>query len=90
MVFETFKLEIRKWGKNNSDILENWFPPELRSPPFNLWKYEASEKGAPESCTIHSNLMNDEELGYSNFLKLKYRRRDQIIQTLLRIGVPRN
>ena len=37
---------------------------------------------------MHWNLMNDEEFGSIKFLKLKYRRVDQIIQTLCRIGSP--
>ena len=35
-VYKTFKIEIQKGGPNNSDILQNWFPPEIRSPLFNL------------------------------------------------------
>ena len=34
------------------------------------------------------NLMNDEEIGSLNILKLKYRRVDQIIQTFCKIGSP--
>ena len=29
-----FKIEIQKGEPNNSDILRNWFPPEIRSPPL--------------------------------------------------------
>ena len=35
-VHKTFKIEIQKGGPNNSDILQNWFPPEIRSPLLNL------------------------------------------------------
>ena len=35
-VCKTFKIEIQKGGPNNSDFLQNWFPPEIRSPFFNL------------------------------------------------------
>ena len=35
---------------------------------------------------MHWNLMNDEEIMAIKFLKLKYRRGDQIIQTFCEIG----
>ena len=35
-VDRTFKIEIQKGGPNNSDILQNWFPQEIRSPLFDL------------------------------------------------------
>ena len=38
---------------------------------------------------MHWNLMNDDELGSFKFLKLKYRRGDETIQLLCRIGSPR-
>ena len=41
-VHETFKIEIEKEGPNNSDILQNWFTPEIRSPLFNLQKFPDS------------------------------------------------
>ena len=31
-VYTTFKIEIQKVGPNNSDILQNWFLPEITSP----------------------------------------------------------
>ena len=34
--------------------------------------------------------MNGEESGSKKLLKLKYRRRDQIIQTFCKIGSPKN
>ena len=33
---KSFKIEIQKGGPNNLDFLQNWFPPEIRSPFFNL------------------------------------------------------
>ena len=45
-----------------------------------------SEKGTPESCRMHWNLMNEEEFGSIKFSKSKYRRGEQIIQTFCRIG----
>ena len=87
-VHRTFKIEIQKGGPNNSDILQNWFPPEISSPLFNLYKFQDSSKSTPESCRIHWNAMNDEEFGSRKLLKLKYRRGDQIIQTFCKIGSP--
>ena len=37
---------------------------------------------------MHWNLINDEKFGSFKFLKLKYRREDQIIQLFCRIGSP--
>ena len=48
-VYKTFKTEIQKGGPNNSDFLQNWFPPEISSPLFNLYKFQDSEKRTPES-----------------------------------------
>ena len=85
----SFKIEIQKRGPNNSDVLHNWSPPpEIRSPLFNLQKFQKSYKINPESCRMHWNLMNDEEFRSLNLLKLKYRRRDQIIQSFCRPGSP--
>ena len=61
-------------------------PQEIRSPLCNLWKFQKSEKGTNESRRMHWNLMNDEEFGSLKLLKLKYRRGDEIIQPLCRIG----
>ena len=87
-VHKTFKIEIQMGGPNNSDFLQNWFPPEIRSPIFNLWKFQKSVKSTPESCRMHWNLMNDKEFGSRKLFKLKYRRGDQIIQTFSKIGSP--
>ena len=45
-----------------------------------------SENSSPQSCRLHWNLMNDEELGSLKLLILKYRRVDQIIHPLCTIG----
>ena len=84
----TFKSEIQKGEPNYFDILQNWFPPEIRSPLCNLEKFQGSEKITPNSCRNVWNLMNDEELGSRKLSKLKYRRGDQIIQTFCKIGSP--
>ena len=87
-VCETLTIQIQNGGPNNSDFLQNWFPPEIRSPLFNLYKFQDSEKSTPQSCRMHEDLMNDDEFGSRKLLKLKYRREDQIIQTFCRIGSP--
>ena len=56
------------------------------SPLFNLRKFQDSQKSTPESCRIHSNAMNDEELGSGKLLKLKDRMGDRTIQTFWKIG----
>ena len=40
-------------GTNNSDILHNQFTPEIKSPLFHLYKFQDSEKNAPESCRLN-------------------------------------
>ena len=88
-VNKTLKIELQKGGPNNSDFLKNWFPPEIRSPVFNLQKFQDCEKITAEPCRMHWNLMNDDEFGSTKLLKLKYRRVDQIIQTFCKIGFPK-
>ena len=85
-VYRTFTIEIQKGGPNNPDILKNWFPPEIKSPLFNLYKFQNPEKSSPESYEMHWNLINEEEFGSKKHLKLKYRWGDQIIQTFFKIG----
>ena len=87
-VHRTPKIEIEKGGPNNLDILWNWFPPEIRSPLFNLDKFENPERSTPESYEIHWNLINDEEFRSKKLLKLENRRGDQIIQRFCKIGSP--
>ena len=87
-VRKTFKIEIQKGRQNNSDFLQNWFPPEIMSPLFYLPKFQDFEKSTPESCAMHSNLVNDNKFGSTKLLKFKYRRGDQIIQTFCKIGSP--
>ena len=31
LIHKTFKIDIQKKGPNNSDFLQNWFPPEITS-----------------------------------------------------------
>ena len=59
---------------------------EIRSPLFNLRKFQKIEKSSGESCRTHSNLMNDEDFESLEFGKLKYRMGDRIIQPFYRIG----
>ena len=59
---------------------------EIKSPLFNLRKFQKIEKSTGESCRTHLNLMNDQEFGCFKFLKLKYKKEEQIIQQFCRIG----
>ena len=85
-VHKIFETEIQKAGPNISDFLQNWFTPVIRSPLFNLYKFQDSEKSTPQSCRMHWNVINDDEFGSIKLLKLKYRRGDQIIQTFCKIS----
>ena len=64
------------------------YPQEIRSPLFHLRKFAKTEKSTAESCRMHWNLLDDEELGSLKLLKLKYTSGDQIIQPFCRIGSP--
>ena len=87
-VVQLFKTEIQNGRPNNSGILKNWFPQEIRSPLLNLGKSSKYKKNTAQACRGQSNQMNDKEFGSFNFLKLKHRRGDQIIQPFCRIGCP--
>ena len=87
-VIKTFKIEIKNWGPNNSDFLQNWFPPEIRSCLSHSCSFEKCKKCTPASRKMYWNLMNDEEFESLKFLKLKYKRGDQTIQTFCRTGSP--
>ena len=82
------KLKYRRGWPNNSHSLQNWFPPEISSPIFNLKIFQDCEESTPQSCRMHWNLMNENEFGTINLLKLKYRRGDQIIQSFCKIRLP--
>ena len=73
-------------GPNNSDILQNWFPAEIRSPLFNLQKFQDSKKSTTDSCRNDWNLMNDEVFATRKLSRLKYSRRDQTIHTFYKIS----
>ena len=75
-------------GPNISDLLQNLLPPEIRSPLFNLQKFEDSAKTTPQSCRMHQNLINDDKFGSTKLLNFKYSRGDQIIQAFCKIGSP--
>ena len=79
---------MQKGGPNNSVVLQNWFPQEIRSPLFNLKKSYKTEKCTTESCGRHRNLLNDKEFRSLKSLKLKYRRGDQISQPFYKIVPP--
>ena len=72
-VHRTSKIEIQKGRPNNSDILQIGLPLEIRSPLFNLQKFQDSEKSTPDSERDHWKLLNNEEFGSIERLRLKYR-----------------
>ena len=41
LVHKTFKIQIQKGRPNNSDFLQNWFPPEIMSPHFKVFLIHA-------------------------------------------------
>ena len=94
LIRETWQL-WQNGGANNLGLLQDWFHQEIRSsltpspppphssPLFNLQKFQKSQKGR-----MHWNLMDDEEFWALKVWKLKYRRRDQIIQLFCRMGSP--
>ena len=83
------KLKYRRGDQIIQPFCRIGSPQEIRSPLFNLRKFEKTEKSTAESCRMHWNLLDDEEFGSLKFLKLKYRRGDQIIQPFCRIGSPK-
>ena len=84
--FNLSKLKYRTGEQIIQPFLRICSPQEIWTLPFNLWKFEKSEKSTPESCRMDWNLMNDEKFWSSKLLKLKYRRGDQIIQPFCRTG----
>ena len=47
------KLKYGMGGPNNSNFLQNWFPPEITSPFFNLQNFQDPKKRTSESSRIH-------------------------------------
>ena len=82
------KLKYRRGDQIIQTFCKIGFPPEIRSPLFDLEKFHNSSKSSPEWCRIDWNAMNDEDIGSRKLLKLKYRKGDQIIQTFCKIGSP--
>ena len=73
-IFGSFKFPKWKYRRGDQIILLFWriaSSKEIRSPLLNLKKSQNLDKRTAESCTMHWNLMNDEESGSFKFLKLK-------------------
>ena len=77
--FKFLKLKYRRGDQIIQPFCRIGYPQEYRCPLFNLRKFQKAEKSTVESCRMHWNLINDEELGSFEFLKLKYRKGEQII-----------
>ena len=77
--FKLLKLKHRRGDQIIQPFCRIGSLQEIRSPLFNLISFQKAEKSTAESCTMHRNLVNGKEFGPLKFLKLKYRREDQII-----------
>ena len=84
------KFKYRRGDQIIQIFCKIWFPPEIRSPLFNLRKFQDCEESLLDSCRRDWNLMNDKEIRSKKLLKLENKRGDQIIQTFCKIGSPRN
>ena len=74
--FESFKVLKLKYSRGDEIIQlfsKIYSPQEIRSPLFNLKKFEKLQKRATASSSMHWNLMNDDEFGSLKFLKLQYK-----------------
>ena len=75
--FGSFKLVKLKYRRGDQIIQPLWkiaSSQEIRSPLFNLNKFQKPEKSTTASSRIHWNLKNNEEVGSFKHLKFKYRR----------------
>ena len=84
--FKFLKLQYRRGDQTIKPFCRIGSHQEITCPLFNFRKFQTFEKSTSESCRTHWNLMKDEEFGWFKFPKLKYRRRDQIIQSFCRIS----
>ena len=84
--FKFLELKYRRGDQIIQSFCRIGSHQEVRSPVFNLRKFQKIEKSTGEGCRTHWKLMNDEEFECFKVLKLKYGRRDQIIQLFCRIG----
>ena len=63
--------------------------PQKFGPPSSVCRnFKRPTKNSSDSYRTHWNVMNDEEFGSRNILKLKHRRWDQIIQTFCKFASP--
>ena len=89
--FESLKFLELKYRRVDKIIPPLWrigSPKKLRSPFFNLKKFQKIDKSTGESIGTHGSALNDEEFESFKFLKLKYRRGDQIIPPFCRTASP--
>ena len=85
---KVLKLKHRRGDQIIQPFCRIGSPQEITSHLYNLRKFWKTEKNTAEFCSIHWNLLDDEEFGSLKVLKLKHRRGDQIIQPFCRIGSP--
>ena len=65
------KLKYRRGDQIIKIFYKIGSPQKLGPPLFNLEKFQDSGRATDESCKMHWNLMNEEEIGSIKFLKLK-------------------
>ena len=70
------KLKYKREDQINQLFCRIGSPQEIRSPLFNLRKFEKPDKSTTASCRMHSNLENHKEFGSLKLLKLKHKRGD--------------
>ena len=89
--FGSFKWLILKYRREDQVIqmfCRIGSPQQITSPLFNFRKFSKIDKSAAESCRMHWNLLNEEELMSFKSLILKYIRGDQRIKPWCRISWP--
>ena len=85
-IYKTFEIEIKKRGPNNADILQNWFPPEIRSPLYNLPKLQDYDSWFMQKW-LKSNEWGRIWVHITFMIEIQ-KEGDQIIQTFCKIGSP--
>ena len=87
-VLQISEHEIQKGGTKYLSPSAELASPIKLGPSFSLRKSQITEKSTTESCRTHWNVKNDKEFESFNFLKMKYKKGDWIIQSFWNIGFP--
>ena len=84
--FKFLKLKYRRGDQIFKPFCRIGSHQEISSPLFNLRKFQKIDKSTGEWIGTHWSPMNEQEFDSLKFLKLKYRKGDQITQRFSRIG----